>query len=135
MMHFIAWEAEYDIGIPEIDNQHQQLVNIINRLYEAIKYRLDDGVYQAIINQLVDYTQYHFKSEEKYIKYLIKKDRRLHVLQHQSFIKEVIQLQEQGLQRASAIEVWYFLSDWLITHIVSEDIKLFKHYTRHLKRC
>lgn len=126
-MYFIEWDTSYEIGIPELDIQHQQLVRIINNLYSAINFRSDDNTYSAIINQLIDYTQYHFKTEEKYIKSLVRKDKRLHILQHQHFIIEVTQLQEQGLQRRSAKQVWYFLSDWLITHIMSEDIKLFKH--------
>ncbi|WP_448210994.1 bacteriohemerythrin [Colwellia sp. MEBiC06753] len=122
----IEWEASYNIGVVEIDRQHQQLVTIINKLSNGILNQSNEDALKAIFNQLIDYTDYHFKSEEKYIKRLTRKDKRLHILQHQNFIEELNRIQQRGINYETAEQVWYFLSDWLISHILCEDIKLFK---------
>ena len=36
-MQYIEWDTGFNIGIKEIDTQHQALVNIINTLAEAIE--------------------------------------------------------------------------------------------------
>ena len=81
-------------------------------------------LFNAVFNRLIDYTEYHFSAEEKYIKKLTKKDKRLHLLQHQNFVNELIRMNRNDINKESAMAIWYFLSDWLISHIVSEDIKL-----------
>lgn len=125
-MQHIEWEDGFNIGIDEIDVQHQALVSIINGLADAIETRASSDIYKAIFNQLIDYTDYHFSAEEKYIRKLTKKDKRLHLLQHQNFINELFRLNCDDFDRESATSIWFFLSDWLISHIVSEDIKLSK---------
>lgn len=123
-MQYISWEEGFNIGIEEVDQQHRQLVRLINELSAAILRNAPQYVYKSILNQLVDYTDYHFSAEEKYINALIKKDKRLHLLQHQNFINELMMINQGAFDRQAAEQVWFFLSDWLITHIVSEDIKL-----------
>jgi len=125
-MQPIEWDGSYDIGIEEIDVQHQQLVVIINQLYEAIITNSHEEVLNGLFNQLIDYTDYHFTTEEKYVKRLTQKDKRLHILQHQNFIEELSRIGRCGVNQETAEHIWYFLSDWLISHIISEDIKLYK---------
>ena len=36
-MALFEWSKDYDLGVPEIDEQHHELINIINDLYESIK--------------------------------------------------------------------------------------------------
>ena len=127
-MQHIAWEEGFNIGIAEVDQQHRQLVRLINELSAAILCDAPQYIYKSIFNQLIDYTGYHFTAEEKYIKALTKKDKRLHLLQHQTFIDELMMMNQEDFDQQSAEQIWYFLSDWLITHIVSEDIKLYKHH-------
>ncbi|NJM14282.1 MAG: hypothetical protein HC896_01855 [Bacteroidales bacterium] len=35
-MSLITWNEKYSVGIKEIDNQHVNLVNIINELHDAM---------------------------------------------------------------------------------------------------
>ena len=122
-MQIIEWDVSYEIGIEEVDQQHRQLVVIINQLFDAIVNSAPEEMLKSIFNQVLDYTGYHFVCEEKYIVQLTRKDKRLHILQHQNFIEELNCIQRLGVNQQTAEQVWYFLADWLITHIVSEDIK------------
>ena len=39
---FFKWSPEYSVNIKTIDNQHQELVNILNRLFVAVSKREGD---------------------------------------------------------------------------------------------
>lgn len=64
---FIKWNPLYDTKHKIIDEQHRELVNIINDLYfSTIDHKANKN--EAFINaakRCIEYTQYHFKTEEK----------------------------------------------------------------------
>lgn len=64
----ISWETQYELGIKSIDDQHKELVNIINKM-AALLIEAKQGVdiydeVVAVIGDLKKYTIYHFKYEE-----------------------------------------------------------------------
>lgn len=62
------WKQEFELGIPSIDEQHKRLLDIGNRINELLTNHDDtDDNYDEIhtvIQELKDYTVYHFKTEE-----------------------------------------------------------------------
>ncbi len=62
----IEWNDSYLLGVPEIDQQHKQLIAIANELYDVATG--DESVYETkmpvILKKLTDYTVYHFSMEE-----------------------------------------------------------------------
>jgi hemerythrin len=61
---FFKWSDKYSVGIKTIDSQHQELVNIINRLFDAVTNHEADKVINSILDALMDYTKTHFALEE-----------------------------------------------------------------------
>ena len=65
MFEKIEWKESYNLNVPTIDSQHQQLVVIANELYDLANG--DKTVYQkgiaTALKKLVDYTDYHLKFE------------------------------------------------------------------------
>jgi hemerythrin len=55
-MALITWSDEYQLGIKEIDAQHQKLVAMINTLHNAMKEGRGKDVIQPILNELLAYT-------------------------------------------------------------------------------
>ena len=56
----LVWSSIYETGHPEIDDQHVNLVNLINKLGW---YRINDASVEKLTlacRDLVDYAQYHF---------------------------------------------------------------------------
>ena len=76
-MAFFEWDDNYSVGVAEIDEQHQELIELINRLHEAIEQGSAGNAASSAINELdtmssvldelVDYSCYHFSTEEKYM--------------------------------------------------------------------
>ncbi|MCB1053002.1 MAG: hemerythrin, partial [Acidobacteria bacterium] len=65
-MAYIKWGPDLEIGHSTIDYQHRTLVNRLNDLYD-IKQSGKGGevLLQVVLDELVQYAQYHFATEEK----------------------------------------------------------------------
>ena len=122
----INWSSMLSVGVPEIDRQHQVLVGLINQLNDATD---DSGVQvdiNAILHELVRYTEYHFSFEEDLMREKDYGEFDEHLREHRMFIEKVKQLVERW-GRGEAIqvaEVLRFLRDWLVSHILHIDRKL-----------
>ncbi|WP_206486193.1 bacteriohemerythrin [Thalassotalea sp. G2M2-11] len=119
-MTLIKWDDEtLSVGIRHIDKQHKTLVNYINELATLIDNQADHTQLDEIYSQLVQYTQYHFASEEHYFETLSNNDLALHKLQHKHFLEELDNFKKEPV----SIDLLHFLLDWLVVHIQCEDKK------------
>ncbi|MCK9491161.1 MAG: bacteriohemerythrin [Sulfurimonas sp.] len=121
----IKWHEGLSLGVKSIDDDHKQLLNIINRLSDAIR----DGNAQEIIDKtfqdLEKYVIEHFHREELLLAKCNCLHIKEHIAQHREFAKKVPELKAKlanAKNSAMAQEVSYFLTDWLFNHIIEEDI-------------
>ena len=127
---WIKWEERFKTGYKRIDNQHKELVNIINDLYETgVKGDLNNEKkkksFNEIIKRTIDYATYHFSYEEKImnaINYSISKD---HISKHRAFSLKVVDEVNRYEQGDDLVikDFINFLKDWLLNHIVLDDKK------------
>jgi methyl-accepting chemotaxis protein len=119
----IRWTDDLNINIENIDDQHKQLVSLINELFTAMQKNSDQNIIANVVDKLVDYTQYHFKSEEdiqrKYGYPELAAHKRIHV----NFVNKVgeVAAQIKSGERIAAADIFAFLKDWLISHIKKQD--------------
>ena len=84
----------------------------------------DSLIIDEILNELFDYTKYHFTTEEEYFVKFRYKNRDEHVLAHISFVEKMRELKEQKDQNMKITSrLMSFLRNWLTTHIQIEDKK------------
>ena len=109
----------------EIDQQHKQLVNILNELYQAFMDREHKEKIGTIISQLADYTKYHFNTEENYFISFNYLDREKHIKEHQDFKKKVDEFIKKYHDNSGSLtyDVMNFLRNWLNNHIMETDQK------------
>jgi hemerythrin len=131
-MPLIAWDDSISLNIGEIDEQHKQLVKIINELFDAMKNARGFDVLEDILARLVDYTEYHFSTEEKYFDQFRHIESEPHKEEHRFFIKQVNELKKafdegqmkrDGSDRVLTVDLWNLLKNWLINHIQISDQK------------
>ncbi|WP_304942526.1 bacteriohemerythrin [Vallitalea guaymasensis] len=131
----LEWKKEYNLGIEEIDNQHKHLFEIAARVGELTK-DIGEGIdcyddFMNILNELVDYTIYHFDYEEAYMqKNNFNNDEFLvHQVEHKMFVKKLEKFQETDFdenQYESINNMLTFLVDWIVHHIIDVDSKYVK---------
>lgn len=121
---------DYYTGIDFIDEEHAKLFEIANRAYDLLTNQFVTDKYDAIVavlEELKDYTKYHFNHEEEYMKSINYPKRFSQLHQHTQFInklesynlKEIDMNQQEGL-----LEILDFLAVWLQGHIKGMDKKI-----------
>lgn len=130
-MALINWGPMYQIGIKSIDGQHEKLVGYINQLHEAKEEGKGAEEVAKILQRLVDYTDSHFKYEEKLFDLHHYSHEKEHKRLHEILVKEVLDFKAKFDSGNAELtdEVMDFLKRWLQNHILIED----KKYVEPLK--
>ncbi|KXW56972.1 bacteriohemerythrin [Ferrovum sp. PN-J185] len=123
------WNEYFKIGIEEIDKQHEKLVGILNEVATHVSFNSKLPELQDIIEKLVDYTQYHFKTEESLWEKYLKNDSSaiLHKKSHDRFIEKInaIKLHADNTPTENIInDLLGYLTNWLVEHILEHDREL-----------
>jgi len=129
----IEWnDKKLSVGIKLLDDQHKVLVSYINELHDLITSDSNESAISELFEKLYKYTQYHFHDEEKYFSSLGKNDLALHKLQHKHFLEELAQIQQGNVKQKISEDLLFFLTDWLVHHIVAEDLKFIQEHKDNL---
>lgn len=132
-MPLMLWDNTFSVNVQEIDEQHQKLVDLINNLYDAMKKGESKDVLPQIINSLIDYTKFHFSTEEKYFDKFGYPESETHKLEHSNFVKKVLDFKQgyESEQIGLTIDVITFLQEWLTKHIKGTDKKYGPFFNEH----
>lgn len=120
---FFKWAPEYSVNIKTIDNQHQELVNMLNRLFVAVAQREGNKAIGGILEALRSYTKTHFSLEERLMQQANYPNLEAHKQEHHKLIEQLDQLCKKHLTEEKPIyfEVLRFLKTWLKEHIKGVD--------------
>jgi len=121
----IRWSKEMELGIPEIDEQHKKLVDMLNEFYHELEEGHRDEAVHHFLEELEKYLQYHFEYEESLLQRINYPDTPNHKKTHEMFKKlyrEEIEKFLKGDTKALRELVAFTLS-WLYTHIMRTDKK------------
>ena len=122
-MVMLVWGNAYKVGFGRIDNDHQELVRMINELADAIKVQRGASVLDKLFRDLVDYTVKHFAMEERLMQTYAYPEKSRHTKEHEDLKKSVTDLMnkfKEGKTTAS-LQTIHFLNDWLAEHILKTD--------------
>jgi hemerythrin len=119
------WTDEYSVGIPEIDEQHKALFDLIDKIHTAILEHKGTSACVEVLDELVDYTRIHFALEQSLMHMGHYPDYKAHCALHRDLVTEVESMQSKIHSGSAAIsfELLHFLRNWLTKHIMGEDKK------------
>jgi len=125
MMPLITWNDNYSVNISEIDSQHKKLIELINQLHEAMRVGKGKDILGKILGELVNYTVYHFGTEEKLFNKYGYHEFVKHKKQHDDLTGQVRDTADKFGKGDNIItvEVMNFLKNWLNDHILASDKK------------
>lgn len=123
-MALITWSEKYSVKLDSIDRQHKKLVDLINKLHEAMRNGNSKDVLGGVIKELVDYTIVHFTSEEKVLEKYKYTGILTQKFEHEKFVKRIqgFSTEFQSGRASVSLEIITFLKDWLINHIMKNDM-------------
>ncbi len=119
-----VWNRQLVTGLGPIDDQHKELVRLINELYAAMKAKAGATESGRILEELADYTKYHFGFEEEMFAKHNYPEASGHKVAHQDLVEKVVAF-NNDFKRGKAglsMELMDFLADWLKKHIMKTDM-------------
>ncbi len=127
-MSEIQWNDELSVNIDEIDDQHKNLIRIINRLDDAVSqgHRSKKTVPPTdVLSEMIDYLEYHFSTEEKYMIEFDYPEYDAHRAEHELFVGKVTTFTEEFRKGKKDLsnDILLFLADWYLNHIKNTDAK------------
>ena len=131
-MERVEWSTALEIGDKEIDSQHRIFIDIINKLQDAF---FSDEVGDtteiqiSILQELLEYTKYHFSYEEQRMRDAQYPDVAAHWRLHKDFEQATYE-KYRRLTLGDCVlnsELLMFIRTWLVNHILKEDQKFAAH--------
>lgn len=121
------WTKSFETNIERVDSQHKHLVELINNLSEKINNdSLSFEDMNTFFGELLEYTKYHFSSEEELMKEknINKEFFKDHCKNHEFFVETVINEYstiDENNMGVKAKALLDFLINWLAFHILRQD--------------
>lgn len=123
----LIWKEEFKIGVKIIDEAHEKLFRIINKLFSlGGQEKRSMRACQEGIKYFKEHALKHFEDEEKYMELIGYKELKTHRRIHKGFRENTLPALEQELRRTdySPEAISHFLAvcaGWLIGHTLTED--------------
>ena len=129
-MALIQWQDSYSVGVAQMDEQHKKWIDIINRLHDAMSTGAASKVINEIIQEMNDYTVFHFSSEEKLLAQHGYPGTMAQEQAHKQFVEKLEEIKKRSEVSTIGLStnVMASLKDWLLHHILEKD----KLYTTYL---
>jgi hemerythrin len=123
----IQWSDDLSVGIDLIDQQHQMLIQRINDVSAAVEAHHGVEKIAKTLDFLVDYTHFHFSTEEKHMIASGYPGQQDHQAAHQELIATLADLEqdfkEEGATQALVDSLNTLLGNWLVKHIKGVDVQ------------
>jgi hemerythrin len=129
----IEWDDKYSVGISEIDEQHKELINIINKAIvliinktiDIVQFGTNPQEILELLDEMTEFAKEHFATEEAYMIRFHFLEYQLHKEEHFNFSNKTISYRNQvmGGDTKIACEILEYLKRWLVEHIQVTDRK------------
>ncbi len=131
----LVWTPALAIGIPEIDQQHQELFYRLSKLLEGIVSG-DRAQVSGLIEFLGQYVVAHFGAEERWMVESEFPDYEAHKAEHDRFMQDYlrysVELDQKGPTALVGMRVNNWIADWLRNHIMVSDMALGRFLSQKL---
>ena len=126
-MYTIEWENRLAVGIDKIDEQHKQWIEYFNQASRAVATQQSKEQISKTLEFLLDYTEMHFSTEEKFMQESSYPEFQDHTARHdalRSTLKNLVtDYQDEGATHDLAKAIETLIGNWLIEHICKVDQK------------
>ncbi len=125
----MEWKESFSTGIKKIDDEHRELVRMIDRLEKAMERGEAEDILGPVLKNLVEYVRFHFRNEEEVMAKTGFPDLKRHRVLHRNLVNEVASiLNDLKKDRLWTVpELVGFLQHWLVDHILGEDVRIGQH--------
>ena len=131
-MALLEWNDTFSVNVKQVDEEHKKLVELTNKLHDAMRSGQGKMVVGEVLDELVEYTKTHFTHEEALMEKAGYPGLASHKLVHNRLVNQVndLKTQNEAGKLSLSMEVMKFLKEWLVDHIQGTD----KNYSSYLNK-
>jgi hemerythrin-like metal-binding protein len=120
---YIKWNNRYCTGIPTIDEEHKELIGILNKTIDAKRHSDNKEELKEVLEEMTKFALEHFKTEEAYMKKFNYPDYKYHSEEHYNFFTKTIAYFDRVVNGDYHIsnELIEYLKQWIVHHIQESD--------------
>lgn len=125
--NLLEWKSDFELGIPEIDKEHERLFKIMNKMHTLLQEpQKQEFACVEGLKYLRSYTLQHFVHEEEYMRSIGYEGYEMHKQIHRAFTHITLPAMERHLEKENyspeSIERFVGIClGWLIAHTHFED--------------
>jgi hemerythrin-like metal-binding protein len=122
-MPLIEWRKEFETGVPSVDHEHRELVDLINRLHEQMASGADKARVSEFLGEVFARIAAHFALEESIMRKHAYDEYAAHKAEHERLLDEIRDIMD-GVSAEYASSLSTVVRDWFVNHFKSKDARL-----------
>ena len=131
-MALIEWREEFALGVPAVDHEHRELIELINETHARMVDKASPEAVSEFLGEIHARIAAHFALEEKIMREVGYDRLDPHKEDHEHLLDEIRDLMDDceagsGFDEANLATR---LRDWFTGHFRTEDARLHKHLGR-----
>jgi hemerythrin len=126
-MALIEWRSEFETGIADVDHEHRELVELINKLHEQLGSEMTSEVISNFLGEVFARISAHFALEESIMRKHDYDQYNDHKSDHEKLlddIRDIMDDYEAGKYIAYDEALASAVCDWFVDHFKTKDARL-----------
>lgn len=125
-MPLLNWKPEFSVGVESVDFEHEQMINLINEIYDEMKLRKDADSIEQFMGDVHFAISAHFALEERLMREAAYAEYEAHKEDHEDLLDRIRDLMDQFVSNPEQgfKLLQDQLSDWFEKHFATFDARL-----------
>jgi len=130
-MVLLEWRDEYSTGIPGVDYEHQELITLINSVYDMLGDTSDKNNIISCLGDIYGSISSHFALEERWMEQNNYDDYMAHRDDHERLLDDIGEITDdvETSHELNIEQLRERLSNWFLQHFKTHDARLHKFET------
>jgi hemerythrin len=130
-MKEIVWSDSFSAGISSIDEQHKNIIRLINRLITSSSTSNPSDSASEALTEMLNYAKEHLIYEEHLLKKHNYPDFENHKAKHLEYVERLVIFSTDAMaeHKSDPEKLLIYLNEWWTHHILHEDMR----YRQYLK--
>lgn len=125
-MVLVPWRDDYSVGAKSVDDEHKELIDRINRLYDQLMVEEEPQAVSTIFGALINAITEHFVREERYMRERGYDTLPQHREDYERLLDDIRTFFDEfdRNEEAGRGDLAMRLDDWLLGHFETHDARL-----------
>jgi len=126
-MALLEWRQDFETGISDVDHEHRELVDLINRLHAELGGDAPDADISAFLGEVFARISAHFALEESIMRKHSYDQYEDHKSDHEKLLDDIRDIMDDfdaGKYRAYDEALANAVRDWFVNHFKTRDARL-----------